>query len=71
MFDCVMNRRIAVRFRFTVFGVTLQSALQEEDFMWHHAHKCNEYPLTSHFYIVKLGFTGAYLIYLFLLFNID
>ena len=28
---------------------------------------CNEYPLTPHFYIVKLGFTGVYLIFLFLL----
>ena len=22
---------------------------------------CNEHPLTSHFYIVKLGFTGVYI----------
>ena len=28
---------------------------------------CNEYPLTPHFYIVTLGFTGVYLIFLFLL----
>ena len=28
---------------------------------------CNVYPLTSHFYIVKLGFTGVYIIFLFLL----
>ena len=28
---------------------------------------CNEYPLTPHFYIVKLGFTGVYIIFLFLL----
>ena len=27
--------------------------------------------LTSHFYIVKLGFTGVYIIFLFLLLNID
>ena len=26
---------------------------------------CNEHPLTSHFYIVKLGFTGVYMIFLF------
>ena len=25
---------------------------------------CNEYPLTPHFYIVKLGFTGVYIIFL-------
>ena len=25
------------------------------------------YPLTPHFYIVKLGFTGVYIIFLFLL----
>ena len=31
----------------------------------------NEYPLTPHFYIVKLGFTGVYIIFLFLLQNID
>ena len=28
---------------------------------------CNVYPLTPHFYIVKLGFTGLYIIFLFLL----
>ena len=27
---------------------------------------CNEYPLTPNFYIVKLGFTGVNLIFLFL-----
>ena len=28
---------------------------------------CNEDPLTPHFYIVKLGFTGVYIVFLFLL----
>ena len=28
---------------------------------------CNEYPFTPHFYIVKVGFTGVYIIFLFLL----
>ena len=28
---------------------------------------CNEHPLTPHFYIVKLGFTGVYTFFLFLL----
>ena len=32
---------------------------------------CDLYPLTSHFYIVKLGFTGVNIIFLFLLQNID
>ena len=32
---------------------------------------CNEYPLKPHFYIVKLGFAGVYLFFLFLLQNID
>ena len=32
---------------------------------------CNEDPLTPHFYIVKLGFTGVYIVFLFLLQNID
>ena len=32
---------------------------------------CNEDPLTPHFYIVKLGFTGVYIFFLFLLQNID
>ena len=27
---------------------------------------CNEHPLTPHFFIVKLGFTGVYTIFLFL-----
>ena len=30
---------------------------------------CNEYPLTPHFYIVKLGFTGVCIIFLFLLYH--
>ena len=32
---------------------------------------CNEYPLKPHFYIVKLGYAGVYLFFLFLLQNID
>ena len=32
---------------------------------------CNIYLLEPHFYIVKLGFTGVYLFFLFLLQNID
>ena len=28
---------------------------------------CNVYPLTTHFYIVKMGFTGVYVFFLFLL----
>ena len=32
---------------------------------------CNEYPLKPHFYILKLGFAGVYLFFLFLLQNID
>ena len=32
---------------------------------------CNVYPLIPHFYIVKLGFTGVYLILLFLIQKID
>ena len=32
---------------------------------------CNVHPLTPHFYIVKLGFTGVYIIFLFLLQSID
>ena len=32
---------------------------------------CNEYPLKPHFYLVKLGFAGVYLFFLFLLQNID
>ena len=31
---------------------------------------CNVHPLTSHFHIVKLGFTGIY-IFLIVLLNID
>ena len=30
----------------------------------------NEYPFIPNFYIVKLGFTGVYIIFLFLLLNI-
>ena len=26
---------------------------------------CDKYPLTSHFYMVKLGFTGVYIIFYF------
>ena len=32
---------------------------------------CNIYPLKPHFYIVKLGYVGVYLFFLFLLQNID
>ena len=32
---------------------------------------CNEYSRKPHFYIVKLGFAGVYLFFLFLLQNID
>ena len=32
---------------------------------------CNIYPLKPHFYIVKLGYAGVYLFFLFLLRNID
>ena len=32
---------------------------------------CDEDPFTHHFYIVKLVFTGVYIIFLFLLQNID
>ena len=32
---------------------------------------CDLYPLAPHFYIVKLGFAGVYIIFLFLLQNID
>ena len=28
---------------------------------------CDKYPLIPHFYIVKLGFRGVYIIFLFLL----
>ena len=31
----------------------------------------NQYPLKPHFYIVKLGYAGVYLFFLFLLQNID
>ena len=34
-------------------------------------HQENMYPLKPHFYIVKLGFAGVYLFFLFLLQNID
>ena len=32
---------------------------------------CKVYPLKPHFYIVKLGYAGVYLFFLFLLQNID
>ena len=32
---------------------------------------CNVYPIEPHFYIVKLGFAGVYLIFLLLIQNID
>ena len=32
---------------------------------------CTVYPLEPHFYIAKLGYTGVYLFFLFLLQNID
>ena len=42
---------------------------------YHHAYMSVSstvvHPLTPHFYIVKLGFTGVYIIFIFLLENID
>ena len=32
---------------------------------------CNEDPLKPHFYIEKLGFTGVFIFFLFLLLNIN
>ena len=32
---------------------------------------CNVYPLKPHFYIVKMGYAGVYIFFLFLLQNID
>ena len=32
---------------------------------------CNEDLLTTHFYIAKLRFAGVYIVFLFLLLNID
>ena len=32
---------------------------------------CNKDPFTPHFYIVKQGFTGLFIIFLFLFLNID
>ena len=32
---------------------------------------CNVYPLEPHFYIAKLEYTGVYLVFLFLLQNIN
>ena len=32
---------------------------------------CDDYPLKPHFYVVKLGFAGVALFFLFLLQNID
>ena len=31
----------------------------------------NFYPLKPHFHVVKVGFTGVYIIFLFLLKNVD
>ena len=32
---------------------------------------CNVYPLKTHFYVAKMGFAGVYLVFLFLLQNIN
>ena len=37
----------------------------------HVTHLCDLYPLVPHFYIVKLGLIGIYIIFLLLLLNID
>ena len=67
--------------RFWVSSVTVQAGLcrtwsetQIVGFVTHRLtcyHQANIYPLEPHFYIVKLGYTGVYLIFLFLLQNID
>ena len=45
----------------------------EKECIWHHENTPLSFwsPLKPHFYIVKLEFTGEYIIFLFLLKNID
>ena len=47
----------------------------DENFVSNHSirktYPCNEYPLKPHFYIAKLGYAGVYLVFLFLLQNMD
>ena len=45
--------------------ITLRKCAHQETCLY------NFDPLKPHFYIVKLGFTGVYIIFLFLLKNID
>ena len=55
-------RLLFLQFHFVVFRV----------FEFHHAIcPCYVHPLIPHFYIVKLGFAGVYIIFLFWLYNID
>ena len=42
-------------------------SLQQDSALCMQTCPCNLHPLTPHFYIVKLGFTGVYIIFLFLL----
>ena len=46
------------------FGMAMTISARDEGIMI--TSPCNVYPLTPHFYIVKLGFTGVYIIFLFL-----
>ena len=83
-FSTYLNRRVFVMWTIHAWAVSSRGnccQLQDGERQLHYISKgvllitktylYNFDPLKSHFYIVKLGFTGVYIIFLFLLKNID
>ena len=52
-------------------GYYLSEQANKSDLIIRKTFPCKEYPAKPHFYIVKLGYAGVYLCFLFLLQNID
>ena len=55
----------------TILQADCQKLFQENYISIRKTCPCKVYPLKPHFYIVKLGYAGVYLFFLFLLKNID
>ena len=65
VYFCILAR-LSLPFGYIIFCVSLRINMYIRKTC-----PCNVYPIESHFYIVKLGYAGVYLFYLFWLQNID
>ena len=65
--NCDTKKNAVITLQFHHDGFTLEYYLQEMQEHIKITRPCHLHPLTPHFYIVKRGFTGVYIIFLFLL----